>query len=231
MTGSTNDERALIISADGHTGAPIREYAPYVDAEFRDDFDAYATEYEARMGGYRITPPKHFFNPKVIEPYEKRMIASGAIDGEFDPAIRLARLESDGIAAEIIFPNQGPFGIGFGPANVGAPDHTRAAAHAYNQWITDFCVDRTDRLGGQALLTFLDIDEDLRTIAATPAPELKGFVIPGVDTTGRIPMLWDESLDPIWSACEETGLPVNLRTRASGSPRTPRPGRACPPRC
>ncbi len=101
----------------------MREYRPYLDAEFRDDFDAYASEYEARMGGSRITPPKHFFNPKVIEPYEERMIASGAIDGEFDPAVRIDRLESDGIAAEIIFPNQGPFGIGFGPANVGAPDH------------------------------------------------------------------------------------------------------------
>ena len=67
MTGSTTGERALIISADGHAGAPMREYRPYVDADFRDDFDAYATEYEARMGGSRITPPKHFFNPKVIE--------------------------------------------------------------------------------------------------------------------------------------------------------------------
>jgi predicted TIM-barrel fold metal-dependent hydrolase len=225
MTGAMSGERALVISADGHAGAPMREYRPYLDAEFRDDFDAYASEYETRMGGSRITPPKHFFNPKVIEPYEERMIASGAIDGEFDPAVRIDRLESDGIAAEIIFPNQGPFGIGFGPANVGAPDHARAAARAYNRWIVDFCAGRTDRLGGQALLTFLDIDEDLETIHAAAASGLKGLVIPGVDTTGRIPMLWDEALDPIWAACEDTGLPVNLHAGV-GIPTytSPRPG-------
>lgn len=219
------DERVLIISADGHAGAQMRAYRPYIDPEFVDDFDVYAQQYEERMGGSRITPPKHFFNPKVIEPYEERMIASGAIDGEFDPDVRVERLESDGIAAEIIFPNQGPFGIGFGPANTGEPGHARAAARAYNRWITDFCSGHRDQLGGQAVLTFLDIDEDLEMIRAAKENGLKGLVIPGVDTTGRIPMLWDEALDPIWSACEETGLPVNLHAGVGIPTYTmPRPG-------
>lgn len=222
---ATADERVLVISADGHAGAPMRDYRPYLDPEFRDDFDAYAREYELRTGGSRITPPRHFFNPKVIEPYEERMIASGAIDGEFDPEVRVERLEADGIVAEIVFPNQGPFGIGFGPPNTGAPDHARAAARAYNRWIADFCSGHRDRLGGQAVLTFLDVEEDLATIAWAAETGLKGLVIPGVDTTGRLPMVWDETLDPLWSACEDTGLPVNLHAGA-GIPTytSPRPG-------
>jgi predicted TIM-barrel fold metal-dependent hydrolase len=218
-------ERALIISADGHAAPPMRDYAPYVDLEFRDDFDDYANQYEARMGGSRVTPPRQFFNPKVIEPYERRMIETGAIDGEFDPDERVRRLESDGIVAEVVFPNNGPFGIGFGPANAGDAAHSRAAARAYNRWIADFCADHRDRIGGQAVLTFLDIAEDLHTIHWAKEVGLRGLVLPGVDTNGRIPMYWDEVLDPIWAACAETGLPVNSHAGA-GIPSygMPRPG-------
>ena len=207
------DERALMISADGHAAAPMSAYRPYVDAEFHDEFDAFVARHEAMRGGSRVTPPRHFFNPKVIEPYEERMIRTGVIDGEFDPAMRVASLEADGVVAEIIFPNNGPFGIGFGSAT-GDPALSVAGSAAYNRWIADFCSDYRDRLGGQAILDFIDVQRDLRTIAWAKEVGLKGLLIPGVDTTGRIPMLWDPSLDPIWSACEETGLPVNLHAGA-----------------
>ena len=58
MTGSMSDNRAVIISADGHAGAPMREYRPYVDAHFRDDFDAYTTEYEAAQRGALASRPR-----------------------------------------------------------------------------------------------------------------------------------------------------------------------------
>ena len=201
MTGERGGERVVVISADGHAGAPMREYRPYLEAEFRDDFDTYASEYETRMGGWRITPPKHFFNPKVIEPYEERMIASGAIDGEFEPRSASTAWSPTASPPRSSSPTRARSASGSAPPTSVRPMHARAAARAYNRWIVDFCAGRTDRLGGQALLTFLDIDEDLETIHAAAASGLKGLVIPGVNTTGRIPMLWDEALDPIWAAC------------------------------
>ncbi|MFI5041443.1 MAG: amidohydrolase, partial [Acidimicrobiales bacterium] len=38
-------ERYVIISIDGHAGADLRDYRPYLAREWHDDFDAWADAY------------------------------------------------------------------------------------------------------------------------------------------------------------------------------------------
>ena len=79
-------ERYVVVSADCHAGAPLLGYREYLDAQFRDDFDRWAAEF--------------------VNPFED--LDEVYADRNWDSAKRLAHLEGDGIAAEVIFPNTVP---------------------------------------------------------------------------------------------------------------------------
>ena len=97
----TTSERYTVISADGHAGADIADYKPYLASRWHDEFDAWAADY--------VNPFADLLQPTAYR--------------NWDSERRLAETESDGIAAEVLFPNTvPPF---FEQGNLVAP-----AAHA-----------------------------------------------------------------------------------------------------
>src|SRR5882724_9847026 len=79
-------DRYIVISADCHGGAQLYEYRDYLDPRYLDDFDGWATNYGI--------------------PFEDMRGADGSRNWDSDR--RLKELESDGIVAEVIFPNTVP---------------------------------------------------------------------------------------------------------------------------
>ena len=197
-----------IISVDGHVKAPRDTYRDYIEARHARAFDEWAAADRAarrRDAGNMQT----------------------AIDvaGQWDITRRLADLESQGVVAEVLFPNGIPFqGSHFEDAGRAAdPELTRAAMMAYNRWLADFCSQAPERFAGQALVLFDDVKQAVRDIYWAREHGLRGVMMPGLYPGGTY--FFDPVLDPIWAAIAETGLPVSQHGGAGAPAYTP-PGLA-----
>ena len=95
----TPDDTVMIISADCHAGAQPATYREYLPERLRSRYDdwqaAHDAEMEARVGT--------FYDQEAEDARNKDESVLRAIEGEWDPAMRVLQLESDGIAGEIIF--------------------------------------------------------------------------------------------------------------------------------
>jgi predicted TIM-barrel fold metal-dependent hydrolase len=187
-------DRVAVISVDGHVKAPRAGYRDYVEQAFLDEFDAWVAGAEGQPDGNVQT-------------------AIGE-SGQWDPAKRIADLETQGVIAEVLFPNGTPFE---GGRRNTAPDPTitRQGNMAYNRWLIDFCAHAPGRFVGQALIAFDDVEQAVKDIHWAKHNGLGGVMMPPLypgDT-----FFFDPSLDPIWAACAQAGLPLSQHG-GSGTP-------------
>src|SRR5207302_1991596 len=105
---------------------------------------------------------------------------AGGIDALWDPVRRLKEMDEDGIAAEVLFPddqnnNTPPWLVGLAPIGLdhAYPHDLRVVgARAYNRWLAEFCAAAPDRLIGCSLLGSLhDVDAAVtgRRLRASPS--------------------------------------------------------------
>jgi predicted TIM-barrel fold metal-dependent hydrolase len=136
--------------------------------------------------------------------------------GEFDASIRLAELEADGIAAEVIFPQMAPFGAGLMQyRHPVAPELNLEGNRAYNRWLADLCKANPGRHAGVALINVDDIDMSVKEIRqAKEAGLWGGVLLPS--SSGDHPFYHHPRYEPLWAVCEELDLP--LQTHSGWSP-------------
>ncbi len=203
------DDRYVVISADGHAGGDVPDYRPYLEQRWLDDFDAWAATYEV--------------------PFEDLMGDLGKRN--WDSARRLADLEADGQVAEVIFPNTVPpffpkSSLTAQPPAVTAADAERrwAGLQAHNRWLVDFCNDVPGRRAGIIQITMHDIEASVAEVHwAKDAGLTGGILLPGTPPGLGLPQLTDRYYEPLWQACEDTGLPVNHHTGSAAPPMGPEP--------
>ena len=199
-------ERFTTISVDGHAAPPMADFRPYVEARYHEEFDDFVRWHEEMTGGSRITPAGFSGRPQV-EDYTRKVIDTGWIDGEHDPDVRLAVLEQEGIVAEVLFPNRMPF-ANRRSAQLTSPELIEAGRQAFNRWVVDFCSTHPERFGAQLVVSFEDVERAVDSIHWAKANGMRAVDAPGMDPSR--PLFWDPVYEPIWSACEELGLPLNF---------------------
>lgn len=205
----SSDERYIVISADGHAGGNIPDYRPYLESKWHEDFDAWAADYE--------------------NPYEDLEGDLGARN--WDSALRMADLEADGQAAEIIYPNTIPpffpkTSLTAQPPAVTKADSDRrwAGLQAHNRWLVDFCNDYPGRRAGVVQINLHDVDNSVKEIRWAHEQGLTGGVLlPGTPPGSGIEQLHHACYEPIWQACEELGMAVNHHTGSAAPPMGPDP--------
>ena len=176
--------RVGIISVDGHVKAPWATYREYLDPQWRERYDEWIKSATGR--------------PDFCH-------AGFGKEAQWDTGRRVADLESQGVVAEVVFPNGTPFGST--PENIEA---ARAGNVAYNRWLADACSEVPGRMFGQALVDFQDIDNAVKEIHAAKERGFVGILMPPLKP--EIPgsrYFFDPELDPIWAACVDTGLPIS----------------------
>lgn len=189
----TSDERYLVISADCHAGAPIDVYRQYLPARHLDEFDEWVVGF--------VNPFADLQGPDA--------------ERSWSSARRLAELEADGIAAEVLFPNTIPpffprSNLTAGPPSPEEYELRWAGLQAHNRWMVDFCADAPGRRAGVAQILVNDLDDAVTEIHWAADHGLTGgILLPGVPPGCGLPPLHAPSYDPVWRACEERGLPVN----------------------
>ena len=208
-------DRYLVVSSDGHAGLPPEQYRDYLDPQYRDAFDA-ALPIQLDMNERM---EKMFLIDDINREWRKGR--DYELTGAWDSDARNAVVDGDGIAAEVLFPdgiterNAPPFGAGFSmtPDNV-VPVLQWAGARAHNRWMAEFVAMQPERRIGLACVApFWDVDEAVREVEWAAEHGLKGIILPPM--WGKQTPYHHGRYDPLWAACQDTGLVVHFHSGPS----------------
>jgi predicted TIM-barrel fold metal-dependent hydrolase len=205
VTGATDgrEARHIVISTDGHCGADLLDYKPYLEARYHDEFDDWARSF---------SDPWASFDTGQVD--QRVGVVSYTSSYNWDSARRQAQIDSQGIAAEVLFPNTSP---PFYPsASISAPaprtaqeyELRSAGLRAHNRWLVDFCAELPGRRAGIAQIFLNDIDDTVREIRWAKEAGLAGVLLPG-DHFLQLCNLYYPEYDAIWAVCEELEVPVH----------------------
>ncbi|MYC42407.1 MAG: amidohydrolase [Acidimicrobiaceae bacterium] len=186
-------DRYTLVSADCHAGGDFSDYRRYLPTSLLEEFDEWTLLYN---------------NPFTDLTDDSRV-------RNWDSAVRTRDLEADGQVAEVIFPNTIP---PFFPSSllVARPPATSrefelrwAGLQAHNRWLVDWCNELPGRRAGLLQVFPNDIEAAVAEVEWGAASGLKGVLVPAVPPDSPVPALWNEYYDPLWAACQDTGLSVN----------------------
>lgn len=230
--------KVLVISSDCHAGGLPATYDEYMPKKFHQAaaewwlgyaremmhragtfFDQEAVEAYAEQAGEGGGRMKAMTLPGT-QPNDDEMLAMLSDEtspfaprrGEFDATVRLAELEADGIAGEVIFPQMAPFGAGLMQyRHPVSPEHNLEGIRAYNRWLADLCKVNPGRHAGVALINVDDIDVSVQEIRKAKELGLWGGVLLPT-STGDHPFYHHPRYEPLWTVCEELDLPLQAHS-------------------
>lgn len=204
-------ENFCIISADGHAGAPVSDYKPYMPSKYWTDLErAEQEEREFKL----VTEGQSYFPEEALAVADTRgAIKSGGQSGAWDPVRRVQEMDSEGVVAEIIHQGHQHATMPF-YSIVNRPHSAElrmVGAQAYHRWLADHMAQTNGRTFGVA-------DPGPCTDMAASLKELhwlaaNGFVsvgVPGNVADDSLPPLYDKYYEPFWSCCEALGLTLSI---------------------
>ncbi|HVN50208.1 MAG TPA: amidohydrolase family protein [Acidimicrobiales bacterium] len=212
---SDTNDRYLLISADGHAGPPADLYRDYLEERFRPRFD----EHQAELSALREMAQQ---NTEFRDKWEART-GDGGLLAAYDSDARNERLDGEGVAVEVLFPDadvlgtgrvaSSPFGSGLGsPIGVDA-ELVLAGARAHNRWLADFCAKQSDRrLGVGVVPITCGVEEAVAEIEAVHDLGLRGVMIP--TRWMDAPAYHMPCYEPVWDALERLGLVLHTHSGA-----------------
>jgi predicted TIM-barrel fold metal-dependent hydrolase len=215
----------VLISSDGHVGADLLDYKPYLEHAFHDEFDAWSADFTEPWAEY----DKEMAD--IDDEYIRIGQASFLSPYNWDSQKRLEHLDDQGIAAEVCFPNTVPPFYPTGVISAWAPltDEEyrlrQAGLKAHNRWLVDFCATAPERRVGLAQVFLNDVDDAVAEVRWAHEHGLRGVLIPA-DHMLKLVNLYENTLDPFWEACADLGMPVHRHSIAVGPPETAASGPA-----
>ena len=96
---SAEEHHQILFSTDGHCGADLWGYKPYLERRYHDEFDVWASNFHDAWA--EETDQDRPANHRVG-------VASMMAPLNWDAQMRLEYLDDQGIAAEVLFPNTAP---------------------------------------------------------------------------------------------------------------------------
>ena len=205
---SRAEQRQILISTDGHCGADLRDYKPYLETRYHDAFEDWANDFHDVWA--EDTDQDRPANHRVG-------IASAQAPLNWDAPLRLEYLDSQGIAAEVLFPNTAPPFYPSGALTAPGPRSAEeyelrvAGLRAHNRWLADFCGEAPERWAGFAQVFLDDIDDAIAEVRWAKDAGLRGVLLPN-DHVLKMANLYYPQYDPLWAACADVGLPVHRHT-------------------
>ena len=221
--------RLTLFSADDHIVEHARvwtdrlpskyaEAGPHVVEEDDREYWVYEDRRGTTMGLNAVVGrPKEDLNPDPIRFSEMRTAC-------YDPVLRAADMLSDGICASVVFPTLPRFS---GTLFLSFTDKVLAnlCVQAYN----DFVVDEWCPAGPRGMFVPTIIsqlwDPDLAAAEIRRNAErgVRALSFPENTVPLGLPSYWSDHWDPVWQACEETGIVLCLHIGTSGQMADPSP--------
>ena len=203
------DGPLVIVSADCHVGPRlVEDLRPFCPIDAVGTFDEYVAD-DARSSGRYVPQPEDDGAGAVR--WRNR-----ATKGHHDPVARRRDLDSEGIAAEVIFHgSQNDQPIPFQTSMLGPPADPRLAAvgmHIYNRWLAEFCAQAPQRHAGLVHLPLWDLDASIAELEWAAGAGLRGVNFPA-PRPWLLPYnhpLWE----PLWAAAEQLKMPLTTHAGA-----------------
>jgi predicted TIM-barrel fold metal-dependent hydrolase len=211
---------AGIISADGHVCEPANCYVDHIDPKYRDQaprIEALDDGTEAFIvPGMKRPVPLGFIDGAGFSPRErleraKTMKFADVRLGAYSGRERVAYMDEDGIAAELIYAS-----VGMGLFMHRDPELKDAFLWAYNRWLAEMCAEAPDRVFGMAQTAVLGVDEAIADFQRAKEMGFVGMMMPGD------PLHEDydhPDYDALWECATDLQLPIcfHILTSRSGS--------------
>jgi predicted TIM-barrel fold metal-dependent hydrolase len=208
--------RYTLISSDAHAGASIQGYKPYLASRHHEAFDAWAATFHDPWDDLDADLAKQNENLRVGT-------SSFLSPVNWESDLRLEHQNSQGVAAEVLFPNTVPPFYPSGVVTAGGPtsedeyDQRWAGVQAHNRWLKDFCDMAPGRRGGLAQVFLTDVDDAIAEAKWAKEAGMVGVLVPSDHTTALVD-LYEHKLDPFWQACVELDIPVHRHAVAVTPP-------------
>lgn len=131
------------------------------------------------------------------------------------PRERLKAMDTGGIDYSVLYPTvAGLAGEAFGPLK--DPDLELACVQAYNDWLLEEWAAASDRFIPQCIVPIWPVEATIAEMQRAVGKGHRGIVFPALPMHLRdVPHVSGPEYDPVWSACEELGVPVSLHAGAS----------------
>ncbi|MCC6435372.1 MAG: amidohydrolase [Acidimicrobiales bacterium] len=211
---------AGIISADGHVCEAANTYTDYIDPKYRDRAPHIAVQPDGTeafvVPGMRKPVALGFvdgagFGAKERLARAKTMKYSDVRTAAYVGRDRLAFMDQDGIAAELIYAS-----VGMGICMHRDAEYKAACMKAYNRWLADMCSDAPDRLFGMAQTAVLSVDEAIADFQEAKDLGMVGMMMPG----DPVHEDYDHpDYDALWECATDLDLPIcfHILTNRAGS--------------
>lgn len=206
-----------LVSADSHVVEPPDAFASHLDAAWRSQAPRLVPD---RDGG-----------EQVLIPGMSRMLGLGLLGsagqdsaslretgtafrdirpGAWDPVRRLADQDTDGVAAEVVYPSVGLVLL----THINRA-YTAACMQAYNRWLAAFCATAPARLIGCGVTAVTSTEEACADLAEIHRLGLRGALLPLEPGTGTY---GSPAFDPLWETAVGLGLPISFHAQPPRRP-------------
>jgi predicted TIM-barrel fold metal-dependent hydrolase len=199
-------DEMIIVSSDSHAGVPKELWPEYLDPQFMDLLPALHADNEIYPTAISLLGAKRKSTTMLPELREAHQ---HGWHGLHDPVLRMADMDREGIAAELIY--HGDFRLGdlfHNTTNREYPlEAWQAGARAWNRWAADTFGFATDRfLVTGAIGPCVDMDAAVGDVEWIADHGFAATYLPGYMRHAGTPPLFDASWDPYWVACVDRGI-------------------------
>jgi predicted TIM-barrel fold metal-dependent hydrolase len=214
-------EPIAIVSCDGHVGPSVsKQLRDYCEHEYLADYDEFSGELEASRASATVDTDLSIPQEWVDSLTERAQFA-----GLQDPNARLADMDADGIAAELLYHGGAngesmPFST-FSLATWGSPKYNHlehVGVRIYNRWLADYVSASPRRLLGVAHISVRNIDDAINEVRRIKDQGFAGINLPA-PRLDYMPYT-DPEWDRLWAVVEEQG--ITLCTHGGGGDLDPR---------
>jgi predicted TIM-barrel fold metal-dependent hydrolase len=192
-----------VIDADGHVVEPSDLWARFLPQRLRARAPRFVTDERGR--------PSLLIDDRIamraamlltLGPnYDFARLAK-ARPGGADPKARLVDLDSEGIAAAVLFPSVSLF-----LAEVDDAPLQAALCAAYNDWLAEYCSTAPARLIGVAMVPLADVDGAVRELErAVDKYKFRGVFVRPNPCAGR--PIHHPVYDRLWACAASLGVPI-----------------------
>ena len=206
------------IDGDSHFSEPLDLFERYTDPRYRD-----RTVRVVRSSTTGVRSLIVDGKPMILVDVEELLGAlvgygqkeSGADLGTFDRYLiesarwqdmseRVRYLDSEGFAAQVIYPSLGLIWEG----SVKDPLLADALCRAYNTWAFELCAGHADRLYPAAHISLRDASLAVRELERVAKLGCKAIFVAAAPVDGK--SFGHASLDPVWAAAQDLDLAVGI---------------------
>lgn len=219
-----------MISVDDHIIEPAHVWQEWVPTKYRDRAPklvrgdvGHVWVYDGKklpITGLAAVAgtPKSQWNPLPMD-YDTILPAY------YEPAARVEAMNADGVLAAMLFPTLPRF---CGQTFLEADDKELAlvCVHAYNDWmIQDWCASEPGRFIPLVIVPLWDVELAAAEVRRCAELGAKSVTFSENPSKLGLPSIHDADRywDPLWAACDETGLPLSMHIGSSSESVKPSP--------